>query len=275
MKKIFFSILVCFAFVTFAHCQQDNLEMKIFKINHASIETIAELANNLKSNEGRVTFDANTNSLIVLDNPAALMRIEKVIQELDARPKQVEVSVIVADATASFWRKIGIEAGSVVIPDVNFEAVLNLIEQDKNVNKRSKMTVRTLSGEPAQLQVSKEEIIGEEKIIYSSGQEVTNVVREPLGDFLEVLPQVNNDNTITMTLRPSSSNLSESGAPEEKTVFTRVVLNNKDTVAIGGVEQTKRESKTSSFPGFNIPIFKEDNQEGRQVMMFLTVRILD
>lgn len=275
MKKTFITIAVCLFLVNIACSQQEDLQMKIFKINHANIITIAELADNLKSDAGKVTFDANTNSLIVVDNPVSLMRIESVIQELDVKQKQVEINVIVAEATDSSWQKLGIESASLVIPNADFKAILQLMDSDKNIHKRSNMTVRTLSGQPAQLQVSKDEIIGEEKIIYSSGQEITNTVRRPLGDFLEVLPRVNNDNTILIIIRPLSSNLNKEGDPEEKTVLTQVVINNRDTIMLGGVSKVQVKSESSSLPGLDIPIFKEKGKEDHRVVMFLTTRIID
>jgi type II secretory pathway component GspD/PulD (secretin) len=135
------------------------------------------------------------------------------------------------------------------------------------------MTVRTLSSQPAVLQVTTDEVIGARSVMLENGAIVTSPEREPIGDFLEVLPRVNNDNTIDVVLRPSVSTL-ERGAPSERTILTEAVINSGDTIVIGGVE-TEKETVQRSQSAFGIPLSKKSKNQERQVMMFLTAKIVE
>ena len=251
-----------------AYCQSGNLEIRIFKIKHGNVESMQDLANTLKSPEGKVSADRNTNSLIVLDYPENLARIAKVIEQLDMPLKQVEIKVLVTELSDSIMRDIGLSAAQVIIPSGKFSVVSNLINSSKEVNIRSQMSLKTLSSYPASLQVSKDEIFGTTVTRYSDGREVTSVIREPVGDFLQVLPTVNSDGTITVALMPTISSVGEDKSLQERTILTQVVINNGDTIALGGVSEARSESGRGWLSS-------SDSRRDRRVVMFLTAKIIE
>jgi len=274
MSKTIIFISIFFFFAAVAFCQADNLEMRIFKVKHGSGRSFYDLANELKSQDGKVSFDANTNSIIVFDYPQNLERIASVIESLDVRERQVEIKVLVTETTDEVLSNIGITSSKVIIPSGEFTAVANLLKTNKDTNIRSQMMVRTLSNQPAVLQVTTDEIIGSQVLIYGSGTTVTSPIREPIGNFLEVLPVVNNDGTITVTLRPSVSTLEKGATPSERTILTQAVVNDGDTIAIGGLDsgtQTVQESQTL----FGMPLSKKAKSQQKKVVMFLTAKITD
>jgi type II secretory pathway component GspD/PulD (secretin) len=275
MKSLVVFISVFFFLAMAAFGQTCNPEVKIFKIAHGRAESLLEVVSSLMSKEGKASFDHNTNSLIVLDCPQNLERIAGVIKDLDVREKQVEIKVLVAETSAGVLQDIGLTAGRVIIPQGRFFAIVDLLKTSKDTNIRSEMTVRTLSDRAAQLQVTKDEIVGMEVAILGDHAVITSPITEPIGNFLEVLPSVNNDNTITVIVRPSVSTIDEYADSSERTILTQVVVNNGDTIAIGGADVEKEEVQKDRAL-FGIPLFsKKTATEKKKVVMFLTAKIID
>jgi type II secretory pathway component GspD/PulD (secretin) len=269
MRKIC-AFLACFLLVcAAAFGQACEPELKILKISHGSSQAILEVAESLKSSQGRVSFDGNTGSLIVFDCPGNIERIAKVVRELDVREKQVEIKVLVVEAQEKFLRDIGITSARVIIPKGEFSAIADLIDKNKEARTRTSMMVRTLSNNPAVLQVTTDEVIGTELVIFSNGTEIVTPVTAPIGSLLEVLPTVNNDGTIMVVLRPSVSSMERSGNPSERSIITQVLINDGDTIAIGGAD-SERSSSSSSCP-----MSKRSLEKKKKVEMFLTATTVD
>lgn len=250
-------------------CQAEDLKLKIFKVRSGSLQSLYQVANDLKSAQGTVSIDENTGSLIVLDSPEVLARIEAVVAQLDIPEKMVEIKVLVVDAGSDFFDTIGISSGQVHIPRGEFEAIVRALSTSRDAHTRVNMMVKTLSNHSAQLAVSKDEIFGQTVTRFSNGAEIISPLRQAVGEFLEVLPVVNTDGTITVVVRPSSSSLTPKGVPEEKTVLTQAVLRNGDTIAIGGIDSTQ-ETSSQRRGLFGVSMSKTKASANRKVVMFLT-----
>lgn len=268
MKKIIILTSILLFLRTPAFCQGCQPELKIFKIRHGNVETMYEIATKLKSAEGQVSFDKNSGNLIVHDCPENIGRIAAVIEGIDVREKQVEIKVLVVETTSEALENIGISAGRVIIPEGEFEAVAELLKTDKDTNVRSSMMVRTMSNRPAMLQVTKDEIVGSEVVVFSDGAAITTPITEPIGNFLEVLPTVNNDGSVEVVLRPSVSSMEKPMTPSERTIITSAVVDDGDTIAIGGAEVDKSGTKTGILS-------RKGATEKKKIEMFLTVKIVD
>jgi type II secretory pathway component GspD/PulD (secretin) len=274
MKLITVFITVLFILSGVILCRAEDMELKIFQIKHADARSLYNIVIDLKSEQGKISLDLNNNNLIVFDYPENLKRIAELIEALDKAEKQVTIEVLVAEVTDTFLNDAGITSSQVIIPQGKFSAILHLINTSKQVNIRSKMMVTTLSNRPATLQVSKDEIFGQEVSWYKDGRYISTPIREPVGNFLEVLPRVNPDQTITVTLRPSVSTFQQGDSPriQKRSILTQVVINNGDTIAIGGVDSGTTQEVRHSFFGVSSG---RSRQETRKVMMFLTARISD
>jgi type II secretory pathway component GspD/PulD (secretin) len=267
MQRIISLIALAISF-TVIFCQACEPELKVLKIEHGSAQSLFEVADSLKSEQGKISFDQNSNSLIVFDCPENIERIAQVIKGIDIREKQVEIKVLVIEASERFLEDIGVSYSQVIIPQGKFAAIVDLIKESKETSTRTSMMVRTLSNRPALLQVTTDEVIGTEFVIFSNGTEITTPVREPIGSMLEVLPTVNNDGSINVVLRPTVSSMEKLGTPSERSIITQVVLDDGDTVAIGGAQVQKGRSKKGLLSG-------KSSEENKKVEMFLTAKIVD
>jgi len=268
---VFLGIIFCTAAVVFA--QTDDLTMKIFKVQHGNAHSLYQMAEGMKSETGRVSFDANTGSIIVIDFPMNIARIASTIDMLDVAEKQVNIQVVVIEAESAALRSMGINSSRVIIPQMQFMAIGHFIKATKEVTVRTRMSVMTQSNQPALIQVSTDALIGDEIVQFEDGSEVMQPLRERVGKTLEVLPRVNPDGTITLIVRPSVSSLDRGALPSETAIMTRVSLKDGDTVALGALEAVNEEEKQDEFPG--IPFFTKASAKNKRMVMFLTVDIVD
>ncbi|MBN3040366.1 MAG: hypothetical protein JW867_04500 [Candidatus Omnitrophica bacterium] len=270
-------VFLSYFIISLAFAQDPDLKLEIFKLKHGNAQSIYEIANDMKSEQGRVSFDPNTGSLVVLDYPHNLNQIGQVINSLDIAAKNIEIKVKVCDVSGNFLSRLGLYSGQVIIPSGQFQAVLEALESDQNSEIRSEMTLRTLSNHPARLQVSKDEIFGHTVTHYSTRHNdytVVTALQEPIGDFMEVLPTANNDGTITVAIHPTMSTF-EQGSAYERTILTQVVVNSGDTVALGGLESSAAVTQRTESSFLGIPFSRTTTQKDKSVVMLLTATILD
>lgn len=274
MKPLVIVISILLVWVTPIFSQACDPELRIFKIGYADVESLYETANNLKSSEGKVSFDRNSNSLVVFDCPQNLEHIALAIKTLDVKEKQIQIKVMVVEATSVLLESIGFTTSEVIIPKGQFSAIAELLKTSKGGSVRSEMTVRTLSNQPARLQVTKEEVVGNEFVIVGDKTIIDSPIREPIGDFLEVLPSAYNDGRVKVVVRPSVTTIDENADPSVRTILTQVVVNSGDTIVIGGSD-TEKESAGKGKTLLGVPLSKQTANEKNKVVMFLTATIVD
>jgi type IV pilus assembly protein PilQ len=69
----------------------EPLSTRTFRINYVPAEEIEKTLEPLKSDRGKISFNASTNTLIVTEVASALPEIERMIQRLDVRTPQVTI----------------------------------------------------------------------------------------------------------------------------------------------------------------------------------------
>lgn len=273
MKKIIIVFLFIFLLFNFGSAYSQDLEMKIIKLKYAQASDLYPIINDLKSEQGKVSFDRNTNSLIISDTPKELERLIKLVNELDVGLKQVEIETTIVEATDDFIKDTGLHTSGIILPADRFFAILSLLESRGDANISVKSKIRTLSNKPARIQLTQEHVIGEDVIIYPSGATWVTPERKEVGSILEVLPRVNPDNTIEVSIRPSLSNLQENTSlPFERSLSTQVVVNDSDTIMLGSLTQEVQRTQTQNI--FGVPLTKTQGQGKRKTLIFLTVKIV-
>jgi len=274
MKRTIIFILGFIIFIGALFCRAEDLEMRIFQLKHGNAEVLRSAVANLTSDEGKVTIAPDGNSLIVVDRASDLDRIGKVIEHLDVRQKQVEIKVLIVEVTDTFLGRIGLVSGQAVIPSDKFKEIQYLLQRGEHSSISSEMTVRTLSNKPATIQVAQERIFQQTTILPESGTPVTSYIERSAGNFLEVLPKVNSDGTITVTIRPTLSSFEKMSDVYERSILTQVIVNNGDTIALGGLDTEEERTRQANVPFTDISIPSE-RLEKKKIVMFLTPTISD
>ena len=84
------------------------LKLEIIPIAYAQASKILSQINIFKTNRGNMQADSQNNSLIIRDTEEAIMRMKKLIGDLDRTPKQVMISARIVEARDDFSRSFGV-----------------------------------------------------------------------------------------------------------------------------------------------------------------------
>ena len=279
MKKLFCFLLVLLLSARSPYIyaendsRQDPLKIKIFTIQHGRASSLINVVEQMKSPGGKVTVHDASNNIILYDHPEVIERISIIIDQLDQRQQQVDITVLITETSGSFLGRIGLSSTQSVIPMEKFNKMRYLINNDVQTSIRSEMTIKTLSGQPAALQVAQEEIYPGSVHRDDSYTLITPTRTRSAGSFIEVLPKVNNDGTILIEIAPKMSEFLDDRSSRERTILTKVIIDDGDTIALGGVNSMRQETTQNKIPLTGISVTSNTNTP-RNTIMFLTVNIV-
>jgi len=270
----------------------------------------------LTKDRGNMSVDQRTNMIILTDTQAKIDQALEIIDRLDTVTPQIMIEAKVVEVTKEFARSMGVSwnlsnAESIVSTFVDDFAVSvndptgSGLSGDFSFFRLFGSSVTALN---AQLEASEEQ--GDVRIISSpriltldnkkarikQGQEIAYLERDDAGGssvkfkdvdlLLEVTPHVTPDKRISMTIFITKNDVAgttSTGVPFLATneAETELLVNNNDTVVIGGVVKTTKDDNTSGLPflaGLPIlgPLFgvqeKRDNRN--ELLIFLTPSIV-
>ena len=127
------------------------LKVKVLPVSYAAVEDLEkQVTPFLSEGRGKVVSDKRTSSVIITDTADVLLRIERLVKELDIPPAQVMIEGKIVEASESFTRRVGVNwslSGSPVViaggagrngndvrltPTVGFNAVNQSAAQAQN-----------------------------------------------------------------------------------------------------------------------------------------------
>ena len=281
-------------------------------VNISKIETES---NSLLSPRGQVTIDPRTNSILVQDTAPKIREIRKLIAKLDQPVRQVMIEARLVEATENFSRSLGVRFGvqnNVTAGGINVDQGATLVNNNGlNVNLPAfgatgnlALTIAKLgTASLLNLELSSLEAQGAGKIISSprlitasqkkarieQGQEKSVATVDGLETkkavlALDVTPQITPDDRVILDVEITKDNFLPGTAEllmNTKRMNTQVLLDNGETVVIGGVYEQTESRATDQIPLFgDIPILgwlfksKGVRDDKTELLIFLTPRIL-
>lgn len=178
---------------------QQAQEMKVYELQNRDAASLVNVAQQMVGITGRVSVDKPSNSLIVLATPDQQRQLQQVIDQLDGVSRQVSMTVYVTEVSSSFEKEYGLRSsGQIVLDDPQFSVVLDMLDRRQGGEITNFLTATTMSNTPAYLQISSDQFVPLEQ----DTDGPSAVERVPVGDFLEVLPRVNGDGSIEVSLTP-------------------------------------------------------------------------
>ena len=256
-------------------------DVRTFKLEYAKSEDVQSILEEHLSHYGSITELQERNMLVVEDMPPFLRRIEKIIKELDYRPKQILIEArileVTLDENESFgveWSKI-LESGDglagtrglsettsgffVEIFDENLNFLLDALSSDGRTKTLSTPKLLTLENETSSV------IVGN-RLGYVNTVTINQVTTENTeflesGVILEVTPSVGADGRIMLKIRPEiSTGKVNDGIPSQDTtsVDTQLLIASGSTSFIGGL--IKRQS---FYDEKGVPILRKLPLAGR------------
>ncbi|WP_157237741.1 type IV pilus secretin PilQ [Desulfobacter curvatus] len=271
----------------------------------------------LTPERGKISVDTRTNMLIITDTQAKITQANELIYRLDKVTPQIMIEAKVVEVTKEFSRSFGINWNLSNDPGVTSGFVddysVSVNGAGPNVGISGDFSFFGLFGSSvsalnAQLEASEEQgdvrivssprilTLDNKKAMIKQGQEYAYLERDDSGGssvaykdidlLLEVTPHVTPDNRISMTVRLTKNDvasISSDGVPTLATneAETELLVNNNDTVVIGGVVKTTQSQDSDGVPFLaGIPglgyLFgsKSKSDDRNELLIFLTPSIV-
>ncbi len=296
----------------------EPLVTRYFPVSYANAKSDVQphIEKILSSGRGSVTVDDKNNQVIVTDTVAIVRQAEQIIARIDKVTSQVVIEARVVEVIDNFSKELGItwnmSYGPGIIPGLNWnattDAAMNFPSQsDSNIG----ISFSRLSGVPFVLnaRLNALETTGQGRILSSpkiltldnkkakikQGVEVGYLERDSAGGssvkfknvdlLLEVTPHVTPDNRVSLVIFITKNDISGilNGVPSvaSNEAQTELLVNDGDTVVIGGIIKKSENMGEEAFPGLSkIPLLgwafknRTDKTQSNELLIFITPRIV-
>ncbi len=234
--------------------------------------------------EAEVTIvpDVTTNSLLIRATEHDFEVIQDAVEELDVRPRQVMIEVLVAEARRDALTRIGLEVfvsnapsgsdpqieaelservlGNFVtrimhLDDLQVDALFDALSTSSDVSILSRPVLVASNNQEAHILVGSERpFIQVSRSLPTDAATRDQVVQyRDVGTKLTLIPTINHDGYVTLTLRQevsAATSETQFGAPVISTreASTRLLVADGQTVVIGGLIDRQKEKVRSGIP---------------------------
>jgi type IV pilus assembly protein PilQ len=266
---------------------------------------------------GSMSVDQKNNQIIITDTEAKVAQAADIVRRIDKVTSQVIIEAKVVEVAKDFSRELGVDwslgYGPGTLPGLDWTTTTDMAMNFPSANADSSIGVSfsRLSGVPFVLdaQLNALETTGNGRILSSpkiltldnkkarikQGLEYPYLERDSTGGstikfkdvdlLLEVTPHVTPDNRVSMAIYITKNDVDAlvDGVPALATneAQTELLVNDGDTVVIGGIVKHTESNTATGFPLLSrIPIlgwaFKNDtiSKEDNELLIFLTPRIV-
>jgi type IV pilus assembly protein PilQ len=263
------------------------LKTEYLQINYNTAADFEGKVKSFLTGRGAVSADTRTNILIVTDTEETLRRVKSFIKKLDRAERQVLIEARLVYATDEFQRSLGIKWGATydtettansaseqyrggmsttgmnMLNTVNgitlvgeigkylgedlfsLDASLQLGETKNLVKTISSPRILTLNNNRAEIQQGTKLATATES---ESGGTTTKYEEAVLK--ISVLPQITPDNKLILDLDISDDSPKSDGRDiDTKQTKTKMMVNDRETIVIGGVQKSTETSGINQIPG--------------------------
>jgi type IV pilus assembly protein PilQ len=285
--------------------------------SNAQAEILPHIQNILTKERGMVTVDTRNNQIIITDVADKVWQAKEIVNKIDRVTPQVIIEARIAEVSTDFSNELGFDwtvgAGPVFNDslDGNFAGDMAMNFPAAGATSSVGFTFDKIIGTPLVLnaRLNALESTGEGKIISSpkivtldnkkakikQGLEYPYLERDDTGGssvsfkdidlLLEVTPHVTPDNRVSLQIKITKNDIDTitDGVPSLSTneAETELLVNDGDTIVIGGIMKTRKTHVTAGFPWLSrIPVlgwfFKNqtDNKETSELLIFITPKIV-
>ena len=169
-----------------------------------------------------------------------------------------------------------------------YSAFINALASDEEINILSNPKIITLNNKKASINVGENRAFQTSNTINSNGIITPNFEYRDVGIKLEILPQINAGNYITMEIEQTNTSLSRAGSIDanrpttlKRVINTEVIVKSGTTITLGGLINEEKISNDSKVPCLgDIPglgyLFKSQTNTSRKtnLVIFLTPTIV-
>ncbi|MDX2448399.1 MAG: type IV pilus secretin PilQ [Desulfobacterales bacterium] len=285
--------------------------------SNAMTEILPHVKNILTPERGTVTVDARNNQIIITDTAEKIWQAKEIVNRIDKVTPQVVIEARIAEVNTDVASEFGFDWDVAIGPSNNdfldgtLTGGMAMNFPAPTASSGVGFNFAKLSGTPFILnaRLNALETNGEGKIISSpkivtldnkkarikQGIEYPYLERDDTGGssvsfkdidlLLEVVPHVTPDNRVSMEIMITKNDISSitNGVPAISTneAETELLVNDGDTIVIGGIMKTRKIAATRGFPWLSkIPVIgwffgtKTDSSESSELLIFITPKIV-
>ncbi len=269
---------------------------------------------NPNRSEAGITVDKTNNMIVMSDVARSIKRAKEIVQKLDRVTPQVLIEARIVEASNNFSRELGVilsgtygPVGNKVTRDFSFlatnpptsslgslginfskltgtpwtlNATIAAAESEGQVKIISSPKILTLDNKMAMI---KQGTAWPYKKLDADGNTITEW--KDIALELNVTPHVTPDNRVSMEISVKNNEVGAIilGDPSftTKEANTELLVNDGDTVIIGGIRKSRKDTGQSGIPGLmKIPVlgwlFKTESKEHQldELLIFITPRIV-
>lgn len=292
------------------------LRTEYIQVNYSTAAEFEGRAKAMLSVRGAVSSDPRTNILIVTDTEESLSRIVSYVKKLDRAERQVMIEARIVYATDEFQRTLGVQwstnytgtgnsdgwfADNISTTGMNFINTANTISLSGTIGKflgsdlfsldaqlrlgESKNLVKTISAPRIlTLNNNRAEIQQGTKLATATESQSGGTTTEYEEAVLKisVLPQITPDDKLILDLEISDDSPKSDGRDiDTKQTKTKMMVGDRETIVIGGVQKTTETSGVNQVPGLgDVPglgwLFKNkyNTTNKAELLIFIQPRIL-
>lgn len=215
-----------------------------WKLKHADTETVKKAAEAVVS-EGQVKAHGDTNSLVFGGSVQDAAAVDRIVQELDVVPRQVDVSVEIVSLNKEAMKELGIQwnwssvsGGPGHTEQFAYGATVHAMINEGKANILARPHLMALNGKEAQILIGDRIPVLTEHL--SNGETTTTTDYEDAGIKLNYTPRIHDDGSVTAHIKAEVS--MPQLVPELKAyrIMTRraeteVHMDNDEALILGGL----------------------------------------
>lgn len=262
---------------------------------------------------------ATTNTIIIKSTPRDYRVITEILEELDILQRQVLIDILIAELTLTDENTFGIEftaqggdttggvrelllgtslglsqagvlasgglTASVIGGDIL--ATMNALASENRVNVLASPQIIAADGKEASIDIGDEVPLVASKILVDNREELI-IERRNTGVILKVKPHINTTGLVTLDISLELSNAANTVVEGEsdirifkRNVKTTMVVQDKQTIIIGGLIDEKIEKVTTKVPFLgDIPLLgllfrsTKDSLRKTELVLLITPRVI-
>jgi type IV pilus assembly protein PilQ len=296
----------------------ESLETRYLPVSYsdAKSEILPHIQKIVTKDRGSATVDEKNNQIIITDTADKVRQAQEITQQIDKVTAQVIIEARVVEVEESYTKELGFSWGASIGPiSVNNGGTLYTTDVAMNfpvqTNNGFSLNYAKIAGTPFTLDAAltaietngKGKILSAPKIVtlnnkkarIKQGSEVGYLERDSSGGssvkfkdvdlLLEVTPHVTPDNRISMSINITKNDVTDfvDGVPIISTneATTELLVNDGDTVVIGGIIKSSSTKTKTAFPGLHkIPVLgwmfqsNVDETENIELLIFMNPKIV-
>ncbi|MFV1917788.1 MAG: type II secretion system protein GspD, partial [Patescibacteria group bacterium] len=237
----------------------ERTTVKVFKIAYADVYSLKETLKVVLSKEGKISVDARSHSIVVVDYPRVITKVQKLLAQLDKRPKNIRIKVDFVETSKlkTFladikWRVKGNEWTVGMIPSSGEGSGLDLTAGVFSSHSKKSQFLLILENRTGRIFVGQEVPFTDYFMQYGYmyGYIGQKVHFKKAGTSFMVTARTTGKGKIYLTLEPEVSYYDRTKKSfNVKNAATTVVVDDPGTVVIGSLNDQSDSFSSNFFRG--------------------------